>query len=303
MFDEYGEAYLYPGADMSGANLSGADARGADLQLATFTGADTNNMIQPNGRVSGLDLTRGQTLVVRDYDGNATSSPPISALPVVVDEHLTMDASSTLRLEFDADSWNSSISFEPGIPVALGGTLELTFAPGVDVATQRGRTLDLFNWAGVTPLGAFTVEDSAAWDLSRLYTTGEVTLLSIAMPGDANGDNRVDRSDLALVAGNFGLTEGALWSDGDFDGNGRVNLLDLGILQSNLGVGTSASRSAAVPEPASWMLGIVGIVCVVLTHRIAGLYRLRRDGRNSEESLSPCWIKGHDLALAKTDGG
>ena len=30
---------------------------------------------------------------------------------------------------FDADAWDSTISFAPGIPVTLGGTLELTFAP------------------------------------------------------------------------------------------------------------------------------------------------------------------------------
>ena len=36
-----------------------------------------------------------------------------------------MDATGTLRLVFDADPWDSTISFAPGIPVARGGTLEL----------------------------------------------------------------------------------------------------------------------------------------------------------------------------------
>ena len=35
----------------------------------------------------------------------------------VVDQHLAMDATGTLRLVFDADPWDSTISFAPGIPV------------------------------------------------------------------------------------------------------------------------------------------------------------------------------------------
>ena len=90
-----------------------------------------------------------------------------------------MDATGTLRLVFDADPWDSTISFAPGIPVALGGTLELTFAPDVNLATQIGRTIDLFDWTGVTPTGAFTVSSPYTWNLSNLYTTGEVTLTAV----------------------------------------------------------------------------------------------------------------------------
>ena len=105
--------------------------------------------------------------------------PPTGPLPIVVEQHLAMDATGTLRLVFDADPWDSTISFAPGIPVALGGTLDLTFAAGVDVATQSGRTIDLFDWTGVTPTGAFTVSSPYTWNLSNLYTTGEVTLAAV----------------------------------------------------------------------------------------------------------------------------
>ena len=91
-----------------------------------------------------------------------------------------MDATGTLRLVFDADPWDSTISFAPGIPVARGGTLELTFAAGVNLASQLGRTIDLFDWTGVTPTGTFNVSSPYTWDLSKLYTTGEVTLTAVA---------------------------------------------------------------------------------------------------------------------------
>ena len=170
---------ITPGANLTNANLSGADARGANFQYATLTGANTSNLIQSDGHIAGLDLTAGASLVVRDYDGNPAATPPTGPLPIVVDQHLAMDATGTLRLVFDADPWDSTISFAPGIPVTLGGTLELTFAPGVNVATQSGRTIDLFDWTGVTPTGAFTVSSPYTWNLTNLYTTGEVTLTAV----------------------------------------------------------------------------------------------------------------------------
>jgi hypothetical protein len=67
-------------------------------------------------------------------------------------------------------------------PFTLGGTLELTFADDVNLASQVGRTFDLFNWTGVNPTGAFAVSSPFAWDLSNLYTTGQVTLTAIPEP-------------------------------------------------------------------------------------------------------------------------
>ena len=121
------------GANLTGADLTAADSRGANYLYATLTGANTSNLIRYNGHIAGLDLTAGASLVVRDYDGNPTTYPtPTGPLPIVVDQHLAMDATGTLRLVFDADAWDSTISFAPGIPVALGGTLELTFASDVE---------------------------------------------------------------------------------------------------------------------------------------------------------------------------
>ena len=90
---------------------------------------------------------------------------------------MTMSDGGVLQLLFESDPWDSLISFEPGIPVTLGGTLELTFADDVDLASQLGRTLHIFDWTGVSPTGEFQVASPYAWDLSKLYTTGEVTLV------------------------------------------------------------------------------------------------------------------------------
>jgi hypothetical protein len=174
-------------ATLSGADFTGADIRGGlDFDLS---GTTTANLIWPSGQIDGLNLDGGGWLVVRDYDGDPTrtdpingSPAPLSPIPIMVDQQLAMDPGATLRMVFEADAWDSTISFAPGIPVTLGGTLELTFANNVDLARQVGRTFDVFDWSGVTPTGAFAISGPHTWDLSHFYSTGEVTLLSIPEP-------------------------------------------------------------------------------------------------------------------------
>jgi uncharacterized protein YjbI with pentapeptide repeats len=159
-------------ATLTGADLTAADARGSGLNLSLVSGATTANLIWSDGHIDGLDLDAGGVLVVRDHD----------FWPITIDQHLAMGPGGTLRMVFEADAWDSTISFAPGIPVTLGGTLELTFAADVNLASQIGRTFDLFDWTGVTPTGAFAISSPYAWDLSNLYTTGEATLIAIPEP-------------------------------------------------------------------------------------------------------------------------
>jgi hypothetical protein len=231
----------FPGATLTNANLAGADARGASFQYATMTGANTTNLIQPNGHVDGLTLTAGKTLIVRDFEFFIGDD-----VPIVVDDHLTMDATGTLQLVFDADPWGSTISFAPGIPVALGGAIDLAFADGVDVAAQSGRTIDLFDWTGVTPTGELSITSPYSWDLTKLYTTGEVKLLPTA---DFNSDGRVDAADLVQWQGDFGVT-----SHSDADHDGDSDGADFLAWQRQLGSISAVSAAEAVPEPTAPVL-------------------------------------------------
>jgi uncharacterized protein YjbI with pentapeptide repeats len=180
------------GANFAGQNLTNASFRQATLTGADFTAADvrgtslyfpanaiTTNLIRPDGHINGLVLDGGGLLVVRDYDGRPEFGPSYPPIPITVDEHMTMRPRGTLRTVFEADAWDSTISFAPGIPVTLGGTLELAFAADVIPASQVGRTFDLFDWTGVTPTGDFFVNSPYAWDLANLYTTGEITLTAV----------------------------------------------------------------------------------------------------------------------------
>jgi uncharacterized protein (DUF2141 family) len=64
---------------------------------------------------------------------------------------------------------------------------------------------------------------------------------ALIVPGDANGDNKVDVSDLGILAANYGVIAGATWTTGDFNRDGKVDVSDLGILAANYGTGTGSS--------------------------------------------------------------
>ena len=195
--------------DLSHANLTNTNWRNTNLSNGNFTGVDMRgasglifqpalfpNAITGAGTVFGLDLAEGDLLRVRDYDGNPQRVPPLAPIAIKVKDHLAMSGTGRLELSFEADPWDSLISFDPGISVDLGGVLELDFAADVNLLSQVGRTLELFDWTGVTPTGSFTVQSPYVWDLSQLYTTGEVTLLSApTLPGDFDADGDVDGAD------------------------------------------------------------------------------------------------------------
>jgi uncharacterized protein YjbI with pentapeptide repeats len=164
----------FTGTTLAGADLSGADARGA----SGLGGIAAPNFIRPDGHIAGLNLTAGQTLDIRDYDG----TPSSELIPIHVDEQLTMAPGAMLRMILEADAWDSTMSFTNGIPVSLDGNLELLFADGTDLTGQVGRTLQLFDWTGVSPTGTFAIDSSYVWDLSNLFTSGEVTLIAIPEP-------------------------------------------------------------------------------------------------------------------------
>jgi uncharacterized protein YjbI with pentapeptide repeats len=179
------------GWNFAGQNLSNAHLDSATLTNADFTGADTRgvryltsaqlataittNLIRPDGVIEGLNLRGGKTLWVRDYDKDVYTIPTDIPIVIRVTNGMDMGTDGSLKMIFEADEWDSTISFVPGVPVTLGGTLDLTFAEGVDLSSQVGRQFKLFDWTGVSPTGAFTVLHPEQWVLDELYTTGMVT--------------------------------------------------------------------------------------------------------------------------------
>lgn len=163
--------------DLTGANLDsffgGTDFQGADLRGAHVWSVDNprgNNTITSYGIIDGLRLSAGQHLFVRDYDGGFPYS-------IRVSKTAQLDVGGKLLIIFQDKTWGSTITFDPGIPVNLGGDLDLTLASGTELGPLIGHSFQLFDWTGVNPIGRFNVVSDLTWDTSKLYTTGSVMLL------------------------------------------------------------------------------------------------------------------------------
>jgi hypothetical protein len=120
----------------------------------------------------------------------------------------------------------------------------------VNVDSQNGRTIRIFDWTGVTPIGTFNnIVSPYEWDLSRLYTTGEIRLLPISpLPGDFNNDGLVDAADYVawrerggsqddynVWRSNFGSRSFTITIPGDYDGNGAVDATDYAVWRNGFG--------------------------------------------------------------------
>jgi len=90
--------------------------------------------------------------------------------------------------------------------------------------------------------------------------------ITLAVPGDANSDGKVDDADAAILADHWGAVD-ASRSMGDFDDDGTVGPNDAAILAAHWGHGTGEA-STAVPEPST--LGSL------LALTLALLFRRRR---------------------------
>jgi autotransporter-associated beta strand protein len=171
-------------ADFSAATVTGADFSAADTRGAinfSSTDATTTNTILPDGTIQGLNLSGSNSLLtVRNFTGFQT-------IPVHVTTGMTVAAGGTLQIVMDSLTtgvpglnWGSTMSFDSGIPVTLGGVLDL-YAPGADPAALLGQSIQLFDWTGVAPTGQFSQITSHlpgryTWDTSGLYTSGTIDL-------------------------------------------------------------------------------------------------------------------------------
>ena len=167
----FDEAYL------DDVDLSGADARGSSVWYADWGRFGSfDNFIDDYGRAwPGLHIDKGDTMRLWDFDHGTLD------MPIDVYEGMSVDPSGTLRVVFEDDQWGSMITFQPDVPVALAGKLQLLVDQNAETSLSSlvGTTYQLFDWTGVSPVGQFDwilTQNELVWDTSRLYTTGEVTL-------------------------------------------------------------------------------------------------------------------------------
>ena len=155
----------------------------------------------------------------------------------------------------DSNPTAKFLEYSPGVFVSEG---EYWLSPPADV------------WQQTKSAGTWHVDASFAWwDLVIIYgggapvtkTYGSQTVnFNVLNTGDANGDGRVDVTDLGTLATNY--SRPGTWWDGDFTRDGMVDVSDLGMLATHWGFGTDGSGPSfsqamsafpvlsGVPEPA-----------------------------------------------------
>jgi hypothetical protein len=205
--------------------------------------------------------------------------PNAKELQSLIDYSRSPDATGSAAIDpvFDATQI-TNLAGESDYPFYWSGTTFLRFdgsaANAVYVAFGRGMgTMDGVNAIDVHGAGCQrsdpkdgdpedypSMGHGPQGDVQRVFN--HVRLVrSVTIPGDANGDGRVDQADAAAVAANWGES-GMSVSEGDFDGDGVVGPSDAAILAANWGYGTDSAESSDVPEPSSLALLIVGLVAV-----------------------------------------
>ena len=124
------------------------------------------------------------------------------------------------------------------------------------------KTGDIREYDGTTGtyLGVFANIPNA-WNMTMAPS-------EVKIPGDANGDGRVDGSDVTILAGNWQYGVGEVdpdgtWAMGDFNSDGRVDGSDVTILAGNWQYGVTAAASA-VPEPGVMLLIFSAIVGMLI---------------------------------------
>lgn len=156
----------------------------------------------------------------------------------------------------------------PGLPIAgifANGTGLSNSGETIEIDDAEGSTVQEFtfddngpNWHPTTDGDGFSLvivnasaglsawNDGAAWrpSLQAGGSPGRADSTP-TLPGDVNGDHRVDLVDLAILQANLGLPSGATQALGDFDGDGAVTRGDAVILARHFGSTIPANAPAA----------------------------------------------------------
>ena len=139
-------------------------------------------------------------------------------------------------------------SFDNGNLCGVGGVWEALYVGKLTL--QPGSTLDLGDYS-------YHLYVADLEDLGGTILNGELISL---VPGDADGNWKVDSADLATWQQNYDpLGTSRTFDQGDWDGNGRIDSADLALWQRNyhplyMGSGSALSSPEVTPEPATLLL-------------------------------------------------
>jgi chitodextrinase len=169
------------------------------------------------------------SLTVKAYDGASPANVATSAAVSVTVDNSAPTAPGSLRMTANtltsiSLAWNASTD-NVGVAsykLSRNGTL---------IATLPSGTL-VYNDSGLTNTTTYSYSLVATDAVGNTSTASTLTVATVtAKPGDLNGDNNVDITDLSIMLSNYNTTN----SVADCNKDGIVDILDLSILLSNYG--------------------------------------------------------------------
>jgi hypothetical protein len=214
--DEVGFHYsLIAGGDRT--ELGGGLASVSNREHVTRSGPQWANL-------DGTLLFSGSSVVHQGVD-----------IPVVYRYQAVNSCDISFGFDFDRNPYNSSLPRYRETIVQQATSDGAAFDDGDLETYNLDTSLQL---PGAYYLVAQII-DSDSGQVRYAYSTEQIT---VAQPGDADGNGVVDVDDYEMLIGELGLSGTGLVTD--FDGDGRVGLSDFAILRSNFDTTLKAASAA-----------------------------------------------------------
>jgi T5SS/PEP-CTERM-associated repeat protein len=222
-----------------------------DTQSVSFQGGGVFNWI------SG-------TLHVVTFDGNLLNqggklAPGHSAGTTTINGNYTQTAGA-LDIELGGTHAGQSDQLNVTGTATLAGALNITFINGF--IPQAGDTFNILDWGARS--GTFVSVNlpggGLTWNTSQLYITGVLSVGGLL--GDYNHNSTVDTGDYSLWRKSLGQSGVGLAADGNL--NNMIDQADFDIWRAHFGQtagsGSGGLANPAVPEPASTLMLLIGLV-------------------------------------------
>ena len=246
-----------------------ASAGAATITVGSHILAPDTPAQQVEISVAGGDAVSGINLFAQVGDGGpeladyglpaGTDGPAITAVDLITGTIFVAKPATQFPVDPTLPQFVNYglILSEPGQSVPAAGLL-VTLT--IDTSGFSTGTWDLLLGDVLPELGPYDTDFAPT---AATIINGSITMAS---PGDANGDCIVNLLDLGIVGDNWNGT-GKGWKEGDFNGDGTVDLIDLGVVGDNWNTTvcseTEGTASDAVPEPSTLTLLILGAMAAL----------------------------------------